>query len=340
MIITRTPFRVSLFGGGTDYPSYYRAAANGGAVIGFALDRYCYLTVRRLPPFFAHRHRLVYSRVETVGSIDEISHPTARAVLAGARDRIGDDGLEIHHDGDLPARAGLGSSSSFVVGLLAATAALYGRSMTPIELWREAVRIERDVVGEVVGVQDQAFASFGGVRRFRFYGSSDDGKDEMAVDPCPSTSFLSRLVLVFTGMTRIASAVARSQEERSSENRVVLDEMRRLADEAWSVLAAPGSDVDLLGEMLHEGWQMKRSLSPLITNDYVEALYAAAREAGATGGKLLGAGGGGFLCLWVTPDRREAVRAALRERVPRYVEVPAREAPRGCTVVLEEPNGL
>lgn len=338
MIITRTPFRVSLFGGGTDYPSYFQNSEHGGAVLGFALDRYCYITVRRLPPFFAHRHRLAYSRIELVNSLDEVAHPTARAVLTEMRDLIGDDGLEIHHDGDLPARSGLGSSSSFVVGLVHAVRALYGSRSSPGWLRDEAIRIERDVAGEAVGSQDQSFASHGGLRRIDF---RPDGSVQVRTVTSPGweDSLIAHLMLVFTGVTRVASLIAEAQVLRTAENRAHLDRMRGLVDTAQA-LASGSVEPGVLGELLHESWVLKRSLSGLVSTPYIDGLYDAARTAGATGGKILGAGGGGFLLLMVPPERREGVRAALRERTPVYVEVPVRVAREGSSVVLDEPNGL
>lgn len=338
MIITRTPFRVSLFGGGTDYPSHYRK--HGGAVLGFAIDRYCYLTVRRLPPFFAHRHRLVYSKVELVKSLDEIEHPTARAVLTELRDLIGDDGLEIHHDGDLPARSGLGSSSSFVVGLIQAVRSLYGWSIPSEALRREAIRIEREVAGEVVGDQDQTFAALGGLNYITFRQDGSIGCERLSPLDFRASRLMQSVLLVYTGISRVASMVARAQEVRVGTNYSALVRMRAIADEAWKVVLNDGP-LPHLGALLRESWELKRSLSSLVSTAPIDEMHQAALSAGAYGGKLLGAGGGGFMAFLAEPEKHDAVVAAIAERsAAPAVRVPICVAPRGATVVLHEPNGL
>lgn len=339
MIITRTPFRVSLFGGGTDYPSYFQNSDRGGAVLGLALDKYCYVSVRKLPPFFSHRHRLVYSRIELVNSAKEISHPTVRAVLTELSSMIGADGLEIHHDGDLPARSGLGSSSSFVVGLLNALHALYASSVSSDDLRDTAIRVERDMAREVVGSQDQAFAAHGGFRKLCFYPDGTISSELVRPDPAWEAAFLDTLMLVFVGTTRFASQIAEAQVLRADANKHHLDEMRSMVDVVHRAILEGQSPL-YVGALLHESWMIKRTLSSLVSNSYIDGLYSAARRAGAVGGKLLGAGGGGFLLLAVPAGSRETVRAAVRERMPVYVEVPVRIAWTGSEVVLSEPNGL
>lgn len=336
MIISRTPFRVSLFGGGTDYPSYFNE--HQGCALGFAIDRYCYLTVRKLPPFFNHRHRIVYSKIELVNSVDEIQHPTAKAVLSEYRELIGSDGLEIHHDGDLPARAGLGSSSSFVVGLLNSLNALYGKRLTIERLRDEAIRIERDVAGETVGSQDQSFAAEGGLLFLEFE-RDDVSSIKMALSPNYLKEILSHFLLLFTGTTRFASVIAEAQVLRAEQNLETLHHMARIARSAyWAI--ADHQPIEDIGHRLHETWMLKRSLSSLISTPAIDMVYNTARVAGALGGKLLGAGGGGFMLLFVPPERRQGVVTALQSLIPGFIEVPLRIAQRGSEIVLNEPNGF
>ena len=306
MIISRTPFRVSLFGGGTDYPAWYRQ--RGGAVIGGAIDKYCHISLRTLPPFFEHRHRIVYSATEMVKEIEEIRHPAVRAVL---REMAVTQGLEIHHDGDLPARSGLGSSSSFTVGLLHALHALNGRMVSKRELAFEAIRIEQQVIGENVGSQDQVWAAYGGFNRIDF--APDGGIDVTPlIMPRERRETLeSSLILFFTGLSRYASDIAHSKVANLSQRERQLTMLRDMVDEAAIILQTSGRDLDELGHLLHEGWMLKRQLSSKVSNPAIDDLYEAAQAAGALGGKLLGAGGGGFLLLYAPPERHPALRARL-----------------------------
>jgi D-glycero-alpha-D-manno-heptose-7-phosphate kinase len=326
MIISRTPFRISLAGGGTDYPAWYRE--HGGATIGFALNRYCYLTVRHLPPFFDHRTRLVYSRIENVMAVSEIHHPAARAVLT----ELGVEGLEIHHDGDLPHGAGIGSSSAFTVGLINAIYALQGKRIDKATLAARAIRIEQDVIGECVGSQDQVFAAHGGFIRIDF---SDEAivSEPVIMTPARRCDLLDHLVLYFTGFQRQASDMARQQVANFPARQLQLMRMRAMVDEAEAILCG-GNPIDL-GELLHEGWQLKRGLAAGVSTSYIDEMYDAARRAGALGGKLLGAGGGGFMLFLIRPERRSELRTAL----PGLVEVDVGIDNDGSRIVLFEPNG-
>jgi D-glycero-alpha-D-manno-heptose-7-phosphate kinase len=331
MIISRTPFRVSLFGGGTDYASWFRE--HGGAVIGTAIDKYCYLSVRPLPPFFAHKHRIVYSKIELVHEIDEIVHPAVRGVLSEVRP-VG--GLEIHHDADLPARSGLGSSSSFTVGLLHALYAAQGRMISKLDLSREAIRIEQEVIRETVGCQDQIWAAYGGFNRIDFHTHGGFTVSPLIVTPERRDELRGAMVLAFTGFSRISSEIATDQLARMQDKRSQLKHMRRLVDEATALLTASASPIEPLGRLLHESWMLKRELSPSIATAKIDEIYAAGREAGAYGGKLLGAGGGGFLLFIVPPERM----AALRKRLKELVFVPFGFDFGGSRIVVYEPNGL
>lgn len=327
MIISRTPFRVSLFGGGTDYPDYYRE--HGGAVIGFALNRYCYISLRRLPPFFTHRTRLVYSRIESVSDNSEILHPAARAVLV---EMDITEGIEVHHDGDLPHGSGIGSSSAFTVGLINALSALRGERIGKAALALEAIRIEQQVIGECVGSQDQVFAAHGGFLRIDF----DDlaiRTQPVIVTPARLHELLDHLVLYFTGFQRNAPEMARQQVVNFPARQAQLKRMRVMVDEADAILG--GGNFADLGRLLHEGWRLKRELAEGVTNSEIDGMYAAGRAAGALGGKLLGAGGGGFMLFFVPPTRRATLREALRG----LIEVPVKIDSDGSRIVLFEPNG-
>jgi len=309
MIISRTPFRISFFGGGTDYPTWARD--HGGAVLSTTFDKYCYISARELPPFFDHKYRITYSKVEDTQSIEQIQHPAIRAVL----NEVGfEAGLEIHCDADLPARSGLGSSSSFVVGLLHAMAALKGNKPSRPWLAQEAIRIEQEVLSENVGSQDQIAAAFGGFNLIEF---QPDGGFQVTPVELPDKrleSLESHLMLFFTGFSRIASVVAKSIIENLKNKSTQLHRIRAMVDEALEVLRS-GADIRVIGEMLHQSWEHKRSLTDKVSTAAIDSIYDRARQAGAIGGKLLGAGGGGFLLLYVPPSQQQAVRQALNELV-------------------------
>lgn len=331
MIITRTPFRVSLFGGGSDYPAWY--ARHGGSVLGFAINRYCYISVRRLPPFFEHKHRIVYSFIENVKEITEIKHPVVRAVLT----EMGvHGGIEIHHDGDLPARSGLGSSSSFTVGLLQALHALAGRHRGQRELADEAIHIEQDVIRENVGSQDQIWAAYGGFNRINF---RCDGSYEVVpviLKRNRLRNLQSHFMLLFSGLSRYASEIAAEQIANLDRRTRQVSRMMSLVNEAVGILGEPNRDIREIGELLHETWMLKRELASSVSTSAVDEIYDTARAAGAIGGKLLGAGGGGFMLLFVEPAKQSAVRKAL----DRLIEVDFKMEGSGSRVVVYEPNGL
>jgi D-glycero-alpha-D-manno-heptose-7-phosphate kinase len=327
MIITRTPFRISFFGGGTDYPEWFRE--NGGAVLATSIDKYCYLTVRYLPPFFEHRYRIVYSIVEMVKEIDEIRHPAVRAVL---KERNFTKGLEIHHDGDLPARSGLGSSSSFAVGILHALDALDGRMQSKLQLAREAIRMEQEVLQETVGCQDQITAAFGGFNRIRFLPDSSFDVEPIVIGRERLDTLQQSLMLCFTGLTRHASAVAQETVKNFDAKRNELTAMRQMVDEAVEMLCGRADPIENFGRLLHEAWLIKRGLATNVTTSKVDEIYEAARSAGAIGGKLLGAGSGGFILLVAPPDRH----AAIRERLNGLIHVGFRFESGGTKILVFE----
>lgn len=334
MIITRTPFRISFFGGGTDYPAWYRE--HGGAVLATTINKYCYISCRRLPPFFEHKHRIVYSLIENVRDIADIRHPAVRAVLSTMRVEDDLDGLEIHHDGDLPARAGLGSSSSFTVGLIHAIRALRGQYVSKDALAKEAIHVEQDVIRENVGSQDQVSAAFGGLNRIEFRRDDNIDVAPVIVERERLASLQDHLMLFFTGISRIASDVAKSKIDNLGKRRDQLQHMRAMVDNAIGILQCPATPIEDFGRLLDEGWRYKRSLSDQVSTPHLDALYDAARSAGALGGKLLGAGGGGFFLLFAPPAAQERIR----ERLDGLVHVPFRFENSGSRVVLYQPNGL
>lgn len=328
MIISRTPFRISFFGGGTDYPVWYRE--NGGAVLGTTIDKYCYITCRCLPPFFEYKHRIVYSQAELVQRIDEIRHPAVREVL---RYMEISEGLEIHHDGDLPARTGLGSSSSFTVGLLHALHVLKGVMPSKMQLTQEAIHIEQDILKENVGSQDQTLATFGGFSRIDFSGDRNIDIERITIDPQRLESLQNHLMLFFTGFSRTASEIAGEQIKQTPNKKQELAEMHRLVDEAIEVLNGD-NDLSDFGKLLHENWQLKRSLTDKISTPYTDFLYKTAINAGATGGKLLGAGGGGFMLFFVKPELQPRVSEALKG----VLNVPFRFESSGSQIIFYEPD--
>ncbi len=331
MIITRTPYRISLFGGGTDYPKWY--LQNGGAVLGFAIERYCYISLRRLPPFFQHRHRIVYSRIEMVHEIGEIEHPAVRAVF---QETGVDTGLELHHDGDLPARAGLGSSSSFTVGLLNAIYALRGRMVTKRFLAEEAIRIEQTVIVENVGSQDQVWAAYGGFNRIDFRTEGSFNVVPIIIPKSRERELISHLMLFFTGFSRYATEIARDKIANIDKRADNLHAMRDMVDQAQDILTDAEADVRQIGHMLHDAWRLKRGLADSVSTEAIDDIYEAAREAGAIGGKILGAGGGGFILFFVEPHKQ----AAVRERLHRLIEVAINIDYTGSCVMLYQPDGF
>jgi D-glycero-alpha-D-manno-heptose-7-phosphate kinase len=332
MIITRTPFRISFFGGGTDYPAWYQE--HGGVVLATSIDKYCYISCRYLPPFFEHKHRIAYSLIETVQRVEEIKHPAVRAVLAWAG--CDDRGLEIHHDGDLPARSGLGSSSSFTVGLIHAIAALRGKYISKDELATQAIHMEQQVIREHVGSQDQITAAFGGFNRIDFKRNDTFQVSPIILSKDRLHEFQSHLMLCFTGFSRIASEVAKSKIDNFKSREAELHRMKEMVDEAIMILQNPRIPIDELGRLLHESWLCKRSLSQKVSTPEIDHLYEEAMRVGAVGGKLLGAGGGGFLLLFVRPD----LQPKIQERLKHLIHVPVRFENSGSRVVLYQPNGL
>ena len=329
MVITCTPLRISFFGGGTDYPVWYRE--HGGAVLATAINKCCYLTCRRLPPFFEYHSRVSYSRVENVVHNQDIVHPSVRGCLQFMNM---EEGVEIHHVADLPARTGLGTSSAFTVGLLLALYALKNQMRDKHSLNADAIHVEQEILQEAVGSQDQTSAAYGGFNRINF---STDGTIEVKrilAPPKRLADLESHLALFFTGFSRIASEIATEQVKITPHKQKELETMYQLVGEAESIVASPSRSLDEFGKLMHESWQIKKSLTNKISNANIDEIYEAGLSAGALGGKLLGAGGGGFMLFYVSPEKRQA----LRQRLQKLLCVPFGFSSKGSHVVLYEPE--
>jgi len=309
MIISRTPYRISFFGGGTDYPGWYEK--HGGAVLATGIDKYCYITCRYLPPFFEHKSRFVYSKIENCQGIEDINHPAIREVLRYLKI---ERGVEVHHDGDLPARSGMGSSSSFTVGLLHALYALKGIMPTKHQLAMESIDIEQNMIRETVGSQDQATAAYGGFNHIQFLTNGEISVRPVIMSSDRLHDLNRHLMLFYTGIKRTAAEVAVSYVQDIESKRRQLRIMKDLVEESLSLINS-NTGLSGFGELMHEAWQAKRSLSSSVTNDEVDQMYAAARSAGAIGGKITGAGGGGFMLLFVPPEHQAKVRQALNKLI-------------------------
>jgi D-glycero-alpha-D-manno-heptose-7-phosphate kinase len=326
MIIARVPFRISFFGGGTDYPTWYRA--HGGQVLSTTIDKHCYVSLRRLPPFFDHTIRLAYSQVEHCKGLDEIRHPAFREIFR----RHGITGnVEAHYDADLPARSGMGSSSAFAVALLHAVHAWRGKMVSGRALAEEAIHIEREVLGETVGSQDQVAVAHGGFNHIRFLTDDTFAVKPLMIGPDLMRELNKSLLLYFTGTVRFASEVAKTYTETLGDKERQMRALGALVPDALGALER--SDLETFGRLLHEGWMLKRGLGSTISTGTIDDIYEAARSAGALGGKLLGAGGGGFVLIFAPPERQPAVR----ERLSKLLEVPFSFEPEGSSIIHYDP---
>ena len=305
MIITRTPFRISFFGGGTDYPAWYRE--HQGAVLASSINKYCYISCRYLPPFFEHKSRIVYSKTEHIKDHSEIDHPSVRECLKYLNIQ---KGIEIHHDADIPARTGMGSSSAFTVGLLSALYALQGKMKTKRQLCLEAIHVEQDLIKENVGSQDQAVAAFGGFNHIKFRGEHDIQIFPLTLNKQRLVDLQDHLLLFFTGLSRVAAHVAKEQIENIPQKKRELQIMLQIVDEAIQILVNE-SNLEEFGKLLHEGWELKKTLSNKITNSVIDEIYDVAKKSGVVGGKLLGAGGGGFLLLFAKREYHNEIKKKL-----------------------------
>lgn len=324
MIITRTPYRISLFGGGTDYPAWYKE--NGGEVISFAIDKYCYLTTRILPPFFDHKYRIAYSKVEMTKTIDEIQHKAVRGAL---RMYCPDLSLEIHHDGDLPARTGIGSSSAFAVGIIHSLSLLQQKTLSKLELADAAIHFEQVELNENVGSQDQIACAVGGLNYITFGGESNWAYEPLMISETRKKEVEERIVLVHTGVHRSSSDVQANLLVDLHKKGKTMFRTIDLARESKKVLVN-GSDLDSIGEMLVESWSLKKAMNSSAITPILEEIWVNSQRAGALGGKVLGAGGGGFCMFWV----KEGMREDFLRKLNFGIHVPVRISDEGSTCVL------
>lgn len=295
------------------------------------INKYCYITCRHLPPFFDFNYQIRYSEQEHVKTIAEIKHPSVRACLAftGVNERI-----EMQHNSDLPAMSGLGSSSSFTVGFLHALYALQGKSVSKIQLASDAINVEQSVIRENVGSQDQVAAAFGGLNLIEFGGPEKFRVSPVIISPTTYKALEDHCMLFFTGFSRNASEIAAEQIQNIGAKERELHAMAAMVPEAIKILAAGPEWLNDFGKLLDETWRLKRSLSPRITNSHIDEMYVAAREAGAVGGKLLGAGGGGFMLLFVQPQDQ----ARIKEKLGKFLHVPFRFENSGSQVIFKLDN--
>ena len=310
MIISRTPFRISFFGGGTDYPIWYEK--HGGIVINATINKYCFITARYLPPFFKYKHKIRYYQHEETNNLNEIKHPSVRECAKYLKI---DRGIEIVHSADLPAQSGLGSSSTFTVGILNTLHALQNYMPTKRELALEAIHIEQNLIGENVGSQDQTAAAFGGLNKISFNDSSNIDVEPIIISNERIFELQKNLMLFFTGFARTASEIAKKQIEITPSKKYELNTMKQICNESLRILTNNKKSLTQFGELLNEQWKIKRSLTSKISNKDIDLIYSAGIKAGALGGKLLGAGGCGFMLFYVPLEKQKAVKEALKSKL-------------------------
>lgn len=325
MIVSKTPYRISFFGGGTDYPSWY--VKNGGAVLSTTIDKYIYISGRHLPPFFEHKYRIVWSHVETVKKMNQIKHRAVKELLKKYKIK---SGLEIHYDGDLPARSGMGSSSVFVVGLMNLLNNLKGIKVSKKELAQKSIYFEQRILKDVVGSQDQIAATYGGFNKINFKVGGEFNVSPIAIKNTTLKKLNRNLLLVYTGFKRTANDIARgyvNKLQKSKKNHII--EISNFVKEAEKVLKQ--GDLDEFGNLLHESWLEKKSLSSSISNTTIDAIYNDAIKKGVIGGKLLGAGGGGFFLFYVPHYKQKEVIKHFKK----LITIPFRFTSEGSKIIFK-----
>jgi D-glycero-alpha-D-manno-heptose-7-phosphate kinase len=323
MIISKTPFRISFFGGGTDYPEWFNK--EGGQVLSTTFDKYCYVTSRFLPPFFEYKYKISYSIIENVKNIFQIKHPVIKAAI---KELKLDKGLEIHVNSDLPARSGLGSSSAFTVGVLNSLYSLKNKNISKNLLAIKAIKIERDILKENVGLQDQIATAYGGFNIINFKKNKNFTVEPIKISIERKNMLNNHLMLFFTGFARTATIIAKDQIKNIKNNREQLLKMRSMVVEAKNILLSK-KNICEFGDMLNIAWNLKKSLSSQISNDQIDEIYNIALKAGAIGGKLMGAGGGGFMLLFAEPSEQEKVRNSLKK----FIHVPFKFETNGSQII-------
>ena len=322
MIITKTPYRISFFGGGSDYPQWYKKF--GGSVLSTTIDKFIYISCRELPPFFDHKYRVVWSKIENVKKIDQIQHLTVKKLLQHNKIKAG---LEIHYDGDLPARSGMGSSSSFSVGLISALLKFQKKKISSMNLAKQTINFEQKIMKEVVGSQDQVAASIGGFNKINFL---KNGK--IVVKKISSKNLIklnSNLLLLYTGIQRNAATIANNYVHKlSNQKEKNIQSIIRKVDIGEKIIQT--GNLDDFGELLNEMWVEKKNLSELVSNNKIDELYNTCLENGATGGKLLGAGGGGFMLIYIKNEKKKK----LLNKLKNITNIPFKFSNEGCEVIL------
>ncbi len=325
MIISRTPYRISFFGGGSDYPKWY--LKNGGQVISTTIDKYIYISVRYLPPFFKHKLRFVWSKIEDVKDVNQIMHPSFREVLKFLNIR---KGIEVHYDGDIPSRSGVGSSSSFTVGLLNAMYAYQGKMVSPKVLSKESIHIEQNIIGEVVGSQDQTASAYGGFNKISFKRDGNIIVNPIRIKKERKNILEESIMLFYTGIVRTAQDIAVSYVRNLDSKKQQIIKIQKMVDQAIGIIS--NGEISDFGVLLDILWKEKRGLSKNVSSNLIDQLYLKAKSSGAIGGKICGAGGGGFLMLFVEKKNQKNVRNALSN----LVEVPFKFEPQGSQIIFYE----
>jgi D-glycero-alpha-D-manno-heptose-7-phosphate kinase len=326
MVVTKTPYRVSLFGGGTDFPQWYKD--HPGKVVSFSINKYCYISAKALPKNLNYKYRISYSKTEEVNKAENISHPAVREAIKKYSPNIG---LEIHHFGDLPARSGVGSSSAFAVGIINCLTKLEKKSLSKYDLANSAIDLEQNILAENVGSQDQIACAFGGLNEISFDKNRWHLKN-INLGKSTQDDIENRMVLVFTGISRSSSDISAGLISDFQGKNKLLEKNYRLAIEGASVLQN-GKNLDYVGELLNQSWEFKKSLNPLATNSRLDQIYTHARNSGAVGGKVLGAGGGGFMLFWL----KENYKVRFMEQIDKSLHVvPIKIEPKGSELIFND----
>lgn len=330
MIITRTPYRISFFGGGTDYYTWYEE--HGGDVLSATINHYNYISCRYLPPFHAeYRNRIAWKILEYPEKVEEIQHNAIREALKyyGVT-----QGVEISNQCDLPARSGLGSSSCFCAGLIQAIYALKGEMITRYGLAKETIKLEREILKESGGIQDQIAAVYGGLNHIHINPNASFSVNPIVISEKRKADFNNHLMLFFTGVSRNSSDIAEKQVKSTKDKTAQLTRMQEMVDEACHILISENEDLDDFGRMLHETWMLKRSLTDKISNSLIDEIYQTGMDSGALGGKILGAGGGGFILFYAPPEKQNDIKNSLRN----LIHVPFKFDDQGCQIIYYSPK--
>lgn len=330
MIITRTPYRISFFGGGTDYHTWYQE--HGGNILSTSINHYNYISCRYLPPFHPeYRNRIAWKILELTEKFEKIQHNAIKAALLHYQVP---HGVEISNQCDLPARSGLGSSSSFCAGLIKAIYALKGEMIAKYGLAKETIKLEREILKEDGGIQDQIAAVYGGLNHIIINHNGSFSVNPIVISDTRKKEFNSRLMLFFTGIARTSAEIAKEQVKTTKDKTAQLSQMSSLVDDACRILTSETENLDDFGKLLHETWMLKRSLTDKISNSLIDEIYATGIKNGALGGKVLGAGGGGFILFYAQPEKQPQIKKALRN----LIHVPFKFDDQGCQIILYAPK--